>query len=64
LKNSLGEVRSQGQLDMKGIPPTFTVEPKSTAVVKGKMVEFNCRVAGSPKPEVIFFLYNVTISIQ
>ncbi|CAF4656912.1 unnamed protein product, partial [Rotaria socialis] len=56
LKNSLGDVRSQGQLDMKGIPPTFTVEPKSAAVVKGKMVEFNCRVGGSPKPEVQWFL--------
>ena len=39
---------------MKGIPPTFTVEPKTTEGVKGQMVAFNCRVNGSPKPEVIF----------
>ncbi|CAF3618249.1 unnamed protein product [Rotaria sordida] len=56
LKNSLGEINSKGQLEMKGVPPTFTVEPKSTAGVKGKMVEFNCRVVGSPKPEVQWFL--------
>jgi hypothetical protein len=41
---------------MKGIPPTFTVEPKTTAVVKGKIAEFNCRVSGSPKPEVNLLL--------
>jgi hypothetical protein len=52
LKNNLGQINSQGQLEMKGIPPTFTVEPKTTQVVKGKMAEFNCRIAGSPKPEV------------
>jgi hypothetical protein len=40
---------------MKGIPPTFTLEPKSIAVVKGKIAEFICRVAGSPKPEVNLF---------
>ena len=57
LKNNLGEINSQGRLEMKGIPPTFTLEPKTAAVVKGKMAEFNCRVAGSPKPEVIFILY-------
>ncbi|CAF2746284.1 unnamed protein product [Rotaria sp. Silwood2] len=56
LKNSLGEINSKGQLEMRGIPPTFTIEPKSAAGVKGKMVEFNCRVAGSPKPEVQWFL--------
>lgn len=37
---------------MKGVLPTFLVEPKSTAVVKGKTADFSCRVAGSPKPEV------------
>jgi len=52
LKNNLGQINSQGRLEMKGIPPTFTLEPKSIAVVKGKLAEFNCRVAGSPKPEV------------
>lgn len=52
LKNNTGEVKSQGRLEMKGIPPTFTVEPKTAVVVKGKMAEFNCRVAGSPKPGV------------
>jgi hypothetical protein len=52
LKNNLGQIHSKGQLEMKGIPPTFTVEPKTTEVVKGKTAEFNCRVAGSPKPEV------------
>jgi septal ring-binding cell division protein DamX len=52
LKNPLGEVHSKGQLEMKGIPPTFTVEPESTAAVKGKTAEFNCRIEGSPKPEV------------
>ena len=52
LKNNVGEVNSQGRLEMKGIPPTFTLEPKTAAVVKGKIAEFNCRVAGSPKPEV------------
>ncbi len=55
LKNNLGQINSQGRLEMKGIPPTFTLEPKSIAVVKGKMAEFNCRVAGSPKPEVNLF---------
>jgi len=54
LKNNLGEINSQGRLDVNGIPPTFTLEPKSAAVVKGKMAEFNCRIAGSPKPEVYF----------
>ena len=52
LKNSAGEVVSQGRIDMKGVPPTFALEPKTATVVKGKMAEFNCRVAGSPKPEV------------
>lgn len=52
LKNNLGEINSQGQLEMKGIPPTFIIEPQTAAVVKGKMAEFICRVAGSPKPEV------------
>lgn len=52
LKNSLGQVSTDGALEMTGIPPSFTVEPRSTAVVKGKMAEFNCRIAGSPKPEV------------
>lgn len=52
LKNDLGEVKTQGKLEMKGIPPTFTVEPQTTAAVKGKMAEFNCRVQGSPKPDV------------
>jgi hypothetical protein len=57
LKNSLGEINSKGQLEMKGIPPTFTVEPRTTEGIKGKMVEFNCRVVGSPKPEVnLFFI--------
>jgi len=56
LKNNLGEVSTQGQLEMKGVPPSFTVEPKSTAAVKGKIAEFNCRVTGSPKPEVQWFL--------
>jgi len=46
---------------MKGIPPTFTVEPKSTAVVKGKIAEFNCRIAGSPKPEVNFIIIYLSI---
>jgi hypothetical protein len=54
LKNNLGQINSQGRLDVNGIPPTFTLEPKSAAVVKGKMAEFNCRIAGSPKPEVHF----------
>ncbi len=58
LKNNLGQIQSQGQLEMKGIPPTFTVEPKTTQVVKGKTAEFNCRIAGSPKPEVnIYFVF-------
>ena len=61
LKNKLGQISSQGQLDMKGIPPTFIVEPKATAVVKGKMIEFNCRVAGSPKPEVNLFLFQFKV---
>ena len=52
LKNSAGQINSQGRLEMKGIPPTFILEPQSAAVVKGKTAEFNCRVAGSPKPEV------------
>jgi hypothetical protein len=52
LKNNVGDINSQGRLEMKGIPPTFTLEPKTAAVVKGKIAEFNCRVAGSPKPEV------------
>ena len=52
LKNNLGQVSSQGQLEMKGVPPAFIVEPKTTAIVKGKMAEFICRVSGSPKPEV------------
>ena len=52
LKNKVGEVNSQARIDMKGIPPSFTLEPKPVAVVKGKMAEFNCRVAGSPKPQV------------
>ena len=52
LKNAVGEVNSQGRLDMKGIPPSFTLEPKPVAIVKGKVAEFNCRVAGSPKPQV------------
>ena len=52
LKNDLGQVKTQGKLEMKGIPPTFTVEPKTTATVKGKVAEFNCRVTGSPKPDV------------
>ncbi|CAF4411465.1 unnamed protein product, partial [Rotaria socialis] len=56
LKNSLGQINSQGQLEMKGILPAFTLEPKSAAVVKGKLAEFNCRVSGSPKPEVQWFL--------
>ncbi|CAF3575459.1 unnamed protein product [Adineta steineri] len=56
LKNNLGQVTSQGQLEMKGIPPTFTVEPKTTQVVKGNTAEFNCRIIGSPKPEVQWFL--------
>ncbi|CAF4747141.1 unnamed protein product, partial [Rotaria sp. Silwood1] len=56
LKNNLGEKNSQGRLEMKGIPPTFVLEPKTIAVVKGKIAEFNCRVAGSPKPEVQWFL--------
>jgi hypothetical protein len=56
LKNHLGEINSKGQLEMKGIPPTFTVEPKTAAVVKGKIAEFNCRVSGSPKPEVKILL--------
>ncbi|CAF4411341.1 unnamed protein product, partial [Rotaria sp. Silwood2] len=56
LKNNLGEINSQGRLEMKGIPPTFVLEPKTIAVVKGKMAEFNCRVAGSPKPEIQWFL--------
>jgi hypothetical protein len=59
LKNNFGQINSQGQLEMKGIPPTFTVEPKTTAVVKGKTAEFNCRVAGSPKPEVSLFIFSV-----
>ena len=59
VKNNLGQVNSQGRIEMKGIPPTFTLEPKSVAVVKGKLAEFNCRVAGSPKPEVnrLLFVY-------
>ena len=52
LKNDLGQINSQGRLETKGVPPTFTLEPKPTAVIKGKMAEFNCRIAGSPKPEV------------
>ncbi|CAF1262379.1 unnamed protein product, partial [Rotaria sordida] len=56
LKNNLGEINSQGRLEMKGIAPTFILEPKTIAVVKGKLAEFNCRVAGSPKPEVQWFL--------
>ena len=52
LRNALGEVRTQGKLEMKGIPPTFTVEPQTTAAVKGKIAELNCRVEGSPKPDV------------
>jgi hypothetical protein len=67
LKNDAGEINSQGRLEMKGIPPTFTLEPKSIEVVKGKIAEFNCRVAGSPKPEVSvhFFSYlNKSISIN
>ena len=52
LKNNLGEISSQGQLEMTGIPPTFIIEPQTAEVVKGKMAEFICRVAGSPKPEV------------
>lgn len=64
LKNNLGEVHSQGQLDMKGVPPSFTLEPKTTSIVKGKMVEFNCRVAGSPKPDVTIFLeFNFNMNI-
>ena len=55
LKNNLGQVNTTGQLEMKGIPPAFTVEPKSTAAVKGKTAEFNCRVEGSPKPTVSLF---------
>lgn len=54
LKNPVGTVNSQGRLDMKGDQPSFTLEPKSTAVVKGKTAEFNCRVSGSPKPQVCF----------
>lgn len=54
LKNPVGQVTSQGRLDMKGVPPTFSLEPKATAVVKGKQAEFNCRVDGSPKPQVCF----------
>ncbi|CAF3835512.1 unnamed protein product, partial [Rotaria magnacalcarata] len=56
LKNSLGQINSQGHLEMKGILPAFTLEPKSAAVVKGKLAEFNCRVSGSPKPEIQWFL--------
>jgi len=56
LKNTLGEVRSQGQLEMKGVPPSFVAEPKTTAVVKGKTAEFISRIAGSPKPDVQWFL--------
>ncbi|CAF0916357.1 unnamed protein product [Adineta ricciae] len=56
LKNSLGDVKSQGQLEMKGVPPSFTVEPKTAQAVKGTTAEFICRVAGSPKPEVQWFL--------
>ena len=52
LKNKLGQISSHGCLEMKGVPPTFILEPKPIAVVKGKAAEFNCRVAGSPKPEV------------
>ena len=57
LKNNLGEISSQGQVEMKGVPPTFIIEPQAAAVVKGKMAEIICRVAGSPKPEVhiVFF---------
>jgi hypothetical protein len=62
LKNNLGDINSQGRLEMKGIPPTFTLEPKTTAVVKGKIAEFNCRVAGSPKPEVNFFVIHHLIN--
>ena len=56
LKNNLGQIISQGQLDIKGVLPTFVVEPKTTAVVKGKIAEFICRVAGSPKPEVSSYI--------
>ncbi len=59
LKNNFGQINTQGRLEMKGIPPTFTLEPKTTAVVKGKMAEFNCRVAGSPKPTVNSFFFSV-----
>jgi hypothetical protein len=52
LKNKLGQVNSQGQIEMKGVLPTFIVEPKSAAVIQGKKAEFICRVTGSPKPEV------------
>lgn len=57
VKNSTGQVNSQGRLEMKGIPPSFILEPQSTAVVKGKTAEFNCRVAGSPKPGVILHYF-------
>ena len=56
LKNTQGEMKSQGRLEMKGIPPSFTLEPKSTAAIKGKLAEFNCRVTGSPQPGVQWFL--------
>jgi hypothetical protein len=64
LKNNLGQINSQGRLEMKGIPPTFTLEPKTVEVVKGKMAEFNCRVDGSPKPEVYLFFYFSSKFIQ
>ena len=52
LTNSAGQISSQGSLEMRGAPPSFTLEPTSAAVLKGKVAEFNCRVAGSPKPDV------------
>ncbi|CAF1491714.1 unnamed protein product, partial [Adineta ricciae] len=55
LKNKLGQANSQGRLELKGLLPTFTLEPTPAAVVKGKMAEFNCRVEGSPKPDVQWF---------
>jgi hypothetical protein len=55
LKNNIGIVNSCARIDVKGIPPTFTLTPKATAAVKGTTAEFNCRVTGSPKPEVCLF---------
>lgn len=56
VKNKLGQANSEGRLEMKGVPPTFTQQPTAAAVPKGKLAEFNCRVEGSPKPEIQWFL--------